>query len=62
MTMNLYEYIRSRPRMVPSDTVCRLMYQLVKALEYLHRYGSVLRISRVAPFGSRYGYFHRDVS
>lgn len=37
MTMNLYEYIRGRQRLLPNDTVCRLMYQLFKGLEYLHR-------------------------
>ena len=37
MTMNLYEYIRGRQRLLSNDTVCRLMYQLFKGLEYLHR-------------------------
>lgn len=37
MAMNLYEYIRGRQRLLPSDTVCKYMYQLLKSLEYLHR-------------------------
>ncbi|CAF2950092.1 unnamed protein product [Rotaria sp. Silwood2] len=45
MTMNLYEFIRGRQRLLPSETVCKFMYQLVKALEYLHRHT----------------FFHRDV-
>ncbi|CAF3385358.1 unnamed protein product [Rotaria sp. Silwood1] len=45
MTMNLYEYIRGRQRLLPSETVCKFMYQLLKALEYLHKHS----------------FFHRDV-
>lgn len=45
MTMNLYEYIRGRQRLLSSETVCKFMYQLLKALEYLHRHS----------------FFHRDV-
>ncbi|CAF5168437.1 unnamed protein product, partial [Rotaria magnacalcarata] len=36
MNMNLYEYIRGRQRILPSETVCKFMYQLLKALEYIH--------------------------
>lgn len=39
MNMNLYEYIRGRQRMLPSETVCKFMYQLLKALEFIHRFG-----------------------
>ncbi|CAF3877259.1 unnamed protein product [Rotaria magnacalcarata] len=45
MNMNLYEYIRGRQRILPSETVCKFMYQLLKALEYIHRHS----------------FFHRDV-
>ena len=38
MNMNLYEYIRGRQRMLPSEIVCKFMYQLLKALEFIHRY------------------------
>lgn len=38
MSMNLYEYIRGRQRMLPSETVCKFMYQLLKALEFIHRF------------------------
>lgn len=37
MSMNLYEYIRGRQRLLPSETICKFMYQLLKGLEYLHR-------------------------
>ncbi|CAF3330688.1 unnamed protein product [Rotaria socialis] len=45
MTMNLYEYVRGRQRFLPTETVCKFMFQLIKALEYLHRHS----------------FFHRDV-
>ncbi|CAF0727477.1 unnamed protein product [Didymodactylos carnosus] len=45
MTMNLYEYIRGRQRSLSNETVCKFMYQLLKALEYMHKHG----------------FFHRDV-
>jgi renal tumor antigen len=38
MNMNLYEYIRGRQRLLSNETVCKFMYQLLKALEYIHRY------------------------
>jgi serine/threonine protein kinase len=38
MNMNLYEYIRGRQRLLSSEIICKFMYQLLKALEYLHRY------------------------
>jgi renal tumor antigen len=37
MTMNLYEYIRGRQRLLSNDIVSKFMYQLLKALEYIHR-------------------------
>lgn len=37
MNMNLYEYIRGRQRVLSSETVCKFMYQLLKALEFIHR-------------------------
>lgn len=37
MNMNLYEYIRGRQRLLSNETVCKFMYQLLKALEYIHR-------------------------
>ncbi|CAF1299374.1 unnamed protein product [Adineta steineri] len=45
MNLNLYEYIRGRQRLLSNETVCKFMYQLLKALEYLHRHT----------------FFHRDV-
>ncbi|UJR09974.1 hypothetical protein I4U23_014198 [Adineta vaga] len=45
MNLNLYEYIRGRQRLLSSEIVCKFMYQLLKALEFLHRHT----------------YFHRDV-
>lgn len=45
MNMNLYEYIRGKQRSLPSETVCKFMYQLLKALEFIHRHA----------------FFHRDV-
>ncbi|CAF1045439.1 unnamed protein product [Adineta ricciae] len=45
MAMNLYEYIRGRQRLLANEVVCKFMYQLLKALEFLHRHN----------------YFHRDV-
>ncbi|CAF3454870.1 unnamed protein product, partial [Rotaria sp. Silwood2] len=38
MNMNLYEYIRGRQRLLSSEIVCKFMYQLLKALEFIHRY------------------------
>ena len=38
MNMNLYEYIRGRQRMLSNEIVCKFMYQLLKALEFIHRY------------------------
>ena len=37
MNMNLYEYIRGRQRMLSTEVICKFMYQLLKALEYIHR-------------------------
>ncbi|CAF1153871.1 unnamed protein product [Adineta ricciae] len=45
MNINLYEYIRGRQRLLSSEIVCKFMYQLIKALEFLHRHT----------------FFHRDV-
>lgn len=36
MTMNLYEYIRGRQRLLSNEVVAKFMFQLLKALEYVH--------------------------
>ncbi|CAF0968847.1 unnamed protein product [Rotaria sordida] len=45
MNMNLYEYIRGRQRLLSNEIICKFMYQLLKALEFIHRHS----------------FFHRDV-
>ncbi|XP_035703834.1 serine/threonine-protein kinase BUR1 isoform X2 [Folsomia candida] len=39
MDMNLYEFIKDRKRLLPESTVRLFMYQLLKALRHLHKYG-----------------------
>ena len=65
MNLNLYEYIRGRQRLLSSEIVCKFMYQLIKALEFLHRYFIVTTFHKrnfVLSFSiSRHTFFHRDV-
>lgn len=39
MDMNIYEMIRGRRQYVPEDKVLHYMYQLVKAMDHMHRNG-----------------------
>eukprot|EP00669_Euglena_mutabilis_P012204 TRINITY_DN6829_c0_g1_i1.p1 TRINITY_DN6829_c0_g1~~TRINITY_DN6829_c0_g1_i1.p1 ORF type:complete len:243 (+),score=58.75 TRINITY_DN6829_c0_g1_i1:32-760(+) len=39
MDMNIYELIRGRRQYVPEDKILHFMYQLVKAMDHLHRNG-----------------------
>lgn len=39
MEMNLYEAIKGRPNYLPEARVKNYMYQLLKAIEHMHRNG-----------------------
>lgn len=39
MEMNLYELIRGRTQYLPEDRIRKYMYQLLKAIDHMHRNG-----------------------
>jgi hypothetical protein len=38
MDMNIYELIRSQRTYMPSEKISKFMYQLLRAVEHMHKY------------------------
>jgi len=72
MDMNVYELIRGRRHYVAEDRVCAYMYQLVKAMDHMHRNGIFHRdikpenilladeVLKLADFGSCRGIYSKQ--